>query len=128
MGYAEKREDLALGDVWKGVLKTGDLAKRDKNGYYYLVGRKKRFIKLFGNRVSLDQTEKLLQPVVSECACVGRDDKMTIYITDPTKVSEVRSCVAHRTGIHLSAFKVKVIDEIPRNSSKKIQYAALVHE
>ena len=36
------------------------MARRDGDGFYYIVGRKKRFIKLYGNRVGLDEVERLL--------------------------------------------------------------------
>lgn len=49
LGYAECREDLARGDDNHGVLRTGDVAKTDTEGFYYVVGRKKRFLKIFGN-------------------------------------------------------------------------------
>ena len=45
MGYAECIEDLAKGDERHGRLVTGDMAKRDEEGFYYIVGRKKRFLK-----------------------------------------------------------------------------------
>ena len=61
MGYAICREDLAKGDERGGVLFTGDMALRDEDGFYYITGRKKRFIKLFGNRVNLDEAEQLIK-------------------------------------------------------------------
>jgi len=39
LGYAEKGEDLAKGDERFGKLVTGDMAKFDKDGFYYIVGR-----------------------------------------------------------------------------------------
>ena len=61
MGYAASCEDLCKGDENGGVLKTGDMAKQDADGFYYIVGRKKRFLKLFGNRVNLDEVEQLIK-------------------------------------------------------------------
>lgn len=42
------------------TLFNGDLAKIDSDGFYYIVGRKKRFLKIYGNRVNLDEVEKFL--------------------------------------------------------------------
>ena len=43
LGYAECGADLAKGDERHGILETGDMAQFDQDGYYYIVGRKKRF-------------------------------------------------------------------------------------
>ena len=51
MGYAESIADLAKGDENNGVLHTGDVARRDNDGYYYITGRLKRFVKVWGNLV-----------------------------------------------------------------------------
>lgn len=126
LGYAECREDLAKGDERGGVLFTGDIAKRDQDGFYYVTGRKKRFIKLFGNRVNLDEAEHLIKGLVSDCACCGNDDHMLIYVTESGKEEELRQLMASRTGIHFSAFTVKVISEIPKNESGKTQYSDLM--
>lgn len=126
MGYAECREDLAKGDERGGVLLTGDMARRDPEGFYYITGRKKRFIKLFGNRVNLDEAEQLIKELVSDCACCGSDDHMLIYVTEADKADAVRQMIAARTGIHHSAFTVKVIDVIPKNESGKTTYADLM--
>jgi len=125
MGYAVCGEDLAKGDENKGVLITGDLAKRDKDGFYYIVGRKKRFIKLYGNRVNLDETERMIKNIIPDCACSGEDDKMKIFITDSVQVDEVRRFVSQKTGINPRAFDVIYIDKIPKNSSGKTIYSKL---
>ena len=61
LGYAETQEDLIKGDERHGRLVTGDMAKRDADGFYYIVGRKKRFLKIYGNRVNLDETERMVK-------------------------------------------------------------------
>ena len=125
MGYAECGSDLQKEDENQGVLITGDLAKRDEDNFYYIVGRKKRFIKLFGNRVNLDETEQILKSIIADCACTGEDDLMQIYITDETRIGEIRSFISSKTGIHHSAFKIKHIDVIPKNTSGKTIYSNL---
>jgi len=125
MGYAECGSDLSNEDENKGVLITGDLAKKDKDGFYYIVGRKKRFLKLFGNRVNLDETERLLKNIIPECACTGIDDKMFIFITDKNRTKEVRNYISSKTGINSNAFEIHIIKEIPKNSSGKTIYSKL---
>lgn len=125
MGYAESILDLEKGDENKGLLYTGDIAHRDEDGLYYIVGRKKRFIKIFGNRVSLDAAEQLLKEITGEVACIGVDDKLTIFITDPSKSEEVKRFISTKTGIHISAFDIQVIKEIPKSSSGKVLYSQL---
>lgn len=126
MGYATSLEDLTKGDEFCGVYETGDLAKKDTDGYYYIVGRKKRFLKLFGLRVSLDQSEKIISEHFGiECACAGDDTKMKIYITDEGIKEEVRQLISNKTGLKTSFFEVKVIEAIPHFESGKINYRAL---
>jgi len=125
LGYAECGADLNLGDTNNGELYTGDLARKDSDDYYYIVGRKKRFIKLFGNRVNLDETERLLKTLTYDCACTGSDDKMIIYITESDRLEEVKKFISAKTGINHSAFVVKQIDVIPKNSSGKTIYSKL---
>jgi long-chain acyl-CoA synthetase len=125
MGYAIFGGDLKKGDENNGVLFTGDLAKKDADGFYYIVGRKTRFIKIYGNRVNLDETESLLAKTIYECACTGQDDNMVIYITDKTRLIEIQNYVATKTGIHKTAFSVRYCEEIPKNAAGKIVYSRL---
>lgn len=128
MGYAECLADLAKGDENEGMLITGDMAKRDEDGFYYIVGRKKRFIKIFGNRVNLDEAEMLLKSKMHNCACTGKDDLMTIYTIDQDRNDEIISFISHKIGIHPLAFRVIAIDKIPKNSSGKTIYSELAAE
>ena len=127
LGYAESGADLIKGDERKGVLHTGDMAKRDSDGYYYIVGRKKRFLKIFGSRVNLDETERLIKSTFDylECACCGLDDKMYVFITDDSKVDSVKNYLVDITNFHPVAFNVKIINQIPKNESGKTQYLEL---
>ncbi|MEI7481705.1 MAG: AMP-binding protein [Elusimicrobiota bacterium] len=125
MGYAESCRDLCKGDENGGVLKTGDMAKRDADGFYYVVGRKKRFLKLFGNRVNLDEVEHLINGAGYTCACAGADDHLRIYTSDKEDHAAIKNLVAERTGIHPSAFEVICIESLPRNEAGKVLYSAL---
>lgn len=127
LGYAECGEDLAKGDERNGVLFTGDMAKKDKDNYYYIVGRKKRFLKIFGSRINLDEVEKLIKENFDdlECVCTGIDDKMNIFITNKNEIQNVLSYIAKQTGFFTGAFSVKFIENIPRNEAGKILFTAL---
>lgn len=61
LGYAECGQDLIKGDERFGELCTGDMAQFDEDGYYYIVGRKKRFLKIYGNRVNLDEVDRMIK-------------------------------------------------------------------
>lgn len=127
LGYAENADDLAKGDERHGRLATGDMARIDEDGFYYIIGRKKRFLKIFGNRVSLDETERLIKgayPMV-DCACGGVDDKMKIFITDASLIPAVREFVSEKTHLNFIAFDVVYIESLPKNQSGKILYAKL---
>lgn len=127
MGYGTCVEDLAKGDEFCGVYETGDLAKKDADGFFYIVGRKKRFLKLFGLRVSLDQSEKIISENFGgiECACTGDDNQMLIYITQENLKEEVKKLISEKTNLMAKFFDVRVIESIPRFESGKINYKAL---
>lgn len=126
MGYGVCKEDLMKGDEFCGVYETGDIAKKDADGFFYIVGRKKRFLKLFGLRVSLDQSEKIITEHFGiECACTGDDTMMRIFITNEDLKEDVKQLISEKTGLKASSFNVIVIEAIPRFESGKINYREL---
>lgn len=127
LGYAERGEDLVKGDERHGVLQTGDMAQFDEDGYYYIVGRKKRFLKIYGNRVNLDEVDRLIKGRFEglDCASTGVDDHMVLFITDGLLADAVKQFIAARTGLNHAAFQVIVIDRIPKNDAGKTLYQQL---
>ena len=126
LGYAECRADLAKGDENHGVLHTGDVARRDTDGYYYITGRMKRFVKVWGNRCNLDATEQIVKSnVTTRCACVGVDDKITIFVTEADLEENIVKLLVEKTGLNNKAFEVRMIDTIPVKSSGKIDYPTM---
>jgi acyl-coenzyme A synthetase/AMP-(fatty) acid ligase len=125
LGYADNRFDLERGDDNNNVLYTGDMAKRDNDGFYYIVGRKKRFLKLYGNRVNLDEVESFLKNGGFDCACAGEDDQMRVYTTNKDDRKKIELFITTYTGINRNGFKILLIDLIPRNESGKIMYTEL---
>ncbi|KTS74618.1 AMP-binding protein [Pantoea stewartii] len=127
MGYAMSAADLLRGDDLGGVLHTGDIATRDSQGYFTVVGRKKRFLKIFGNRIGLDEMELLLKNQFSDqdIACTGRDDHLTIFLTTLALKDEIKRYAAKITQLHPSAFSVIILDSIPLTASGKINYERL---
>jgi acyl-coenzyme A synthetase/AMP-(fatty) acid ligase len=125
LGYAENKFDLNKGDVNNGILKTGDIAYYDADGFFFVVGRTKRFIKLFGNRVNLDDIENLLKNIDIESACVGGDNNLIVYILNQKNMILVKDFLFSKLLIHFSVFEIRVIDKIPKSSSGKTLYSKL---
>lgn len=125
LGYAECRADLAKGDENHGELHTGDVARRDSDGFYYITGRMKRFVKVWGNRCNLDATEQMVKSITTSCACVGVDDKITIFVTEHGLEETIIKLLAEKTGFNPKAFEVRIIEAIPVKSSGKIDYPAM---
>ena len=129
MGYAQGPEELCLGDLWGGELHTGDLAKRDEEGFYYIVGRKSRFMKLYGSRVNLDEVERLLTAQFPETAfaCVGLDDSLSAFYEggSPSLAQEAAEFLQAQLRFPLRSFHLRPLEAIPRSSAGKPQYAVL---
>ena len=126
LGYAQCREDLLLGDERNGVLFTGDLARMDEDGFFYIMGRKKRFLKLTGLRIGLDECESIIRNEYGiECACTGDDSRLMIYITGDLDADEVRDFIAKKLSLNISMINVTGTDKIPRNEAGKILYSEL---
>jgi acyl-CoA synthetase (AMP-forming)/AMP-acid ligase II len=130
LGYAECRADLSLGDINCGVLHTGDLAERDDDGYYQIIGRKKRFIKIFGNRINLQDVELQLSTAGVDVACSGHDDMLEVYISagSAARALEFKKAVMANLRIGAQSIAVYEVDVLPRNESGKVRYADLQPE
>lgn len=125
LGYATTREDLKKGDENHGVLHTGDLAKFDEDGFFYITGRIKRFVKVWGNRVNLDAIEQLVKSVITSCACGGVDDLITIFVTEEGFEDEIKALLVEKTDFNPRAFQVKKINTIPLKTNGKTDYVEL---
>ncbi|WP_327007491.1 AMP-binding protein [Dactylosporangium sp. NBC_01737] len=124
MGYAETAADLARGDDQGGLLETGDLGHLDEEGYLFIDGRLKRFGKVFGVRLNLDDIEQLVGGAV---AAVAGDDKIIVFVEGATaeelapRVTEL----ADRLKLHWSGFEMRGIPALPLLSNGKVDYRAL---
>ena len=125
LGYAEVRKDLMKGDENHGVLHTGDIARHDADGYFYITGRMKRFVKVWGNRTNLDATEQLVKAITPDCACVGVDDLITVFVTEEGLEEQIKNLLVEKTGFNPIAFHVMVIEQIPVKTSGKTDYPEL---
>lgn len=129
LGYAQEKADLEKGDERCGCLATGDIAKRDRDGFYYITGRKKRFLKILGNRVNLDEAEQILKARFPEIEMVlsGQDDRMDIYIAgeETRDRDEAAAFLSEKMKLNPSVFHAHFISEIPKNASGKILYKDL---
>jgi len=127
LGYAVCREDLARGDDNHGVLHTGDIAYMDEDGFIYLRGRLKRFIKMTGARVSLDELESILGREFTGCdfACVGQDDGLRVFYTGETDAGAIARFCQTKLGTRRSTVTVRRVEAFPRNSSGKVMYQEL---
>lgn len=128
MGYAETPADLGLGDVQHGLLRTGDLGTVDSDGYFSVVGRLKRFAKLFGRRVSLEDVERELESAfpLRAIATEGRERLMVHVAVDGATPNEaVVAHLAQFLAVPPSAIVMRRVAELPLTATGKKDYKAV---
>ncbi|MFT7721741.1 MAG: AMP-binding protein [Roseateles sp.] len=129
LGYAERPADLALGDELGGRLATGDLGHADADGFFYVTGRLKRFVKIGGNRIGLDEVEQALQGYLHAPVSVGgKDDGLVVWIESDSAVmiETARTYLRSHFTIHHSMVKIKLVDDLPLLPTGKKDYSPLL--
>ncbi len=114
LGYYkdEKGTNETLKDGW---LHTGDMAKVDEDGYFYLVARKKEILKVRGKRVSPKEIEAVILsvPEVVDCTIEGIEDELlgeaiqaTIVLNGKLNEEEMKEKIFQKCGQNLSVYKI----------------------
>lgn len=122
LGYAERPADLALGRT-VDALPTGDLGRRTESGLYEVIGRTSGFVKLFGQRIDLPHTERILAAQGHVAACTGSDGELIVATESDPDV--VRGVVCDRLRLPASHVRVLAVDELPRLANGKPDYPEL---
>lgn len=123
-GYALVEADLAKGRE-VSELRTGDLAVRDARGLYRIVGRKNRFSKLFGLRISFDEVEAHLRREGVSAIAAGDDDVLAVGVAS-ADTQVVADGLAQTFSLPASVIEVVGYDELPTLSSGKMDYQAVL--
>lgn len=124
LGYAEAPADLALGRT-VAELRTGDLARIDQDGVVEIVGRLRRFVKVFGLRLDLRRLDDLLHGEGMRAECLGDDDGLAVAVLDDHEPTAVRALLAERTGLPPAAIAAARIADVPRLANGKLDATAL---
>lgn len=125
LGYANNLNDLKKGDENKGILKTGDIAYKDKDNYYFISGRKKRIVKIFGKRINLDDLEKSINRLKINNACISSNDKLIIFIDEKKNTIRIKKILLKNMKLNKVSFEIIYITNIPRLKNGKINYLKL---
>lgn len=121
LGYATCQEDLLKGDENHGVMHTGDIARRDADGCYFIIGRMKRFLKIFGLRIGLDEVENLIRGHYdTDCYCSGDDEHLLVKLTNPSIVSELPAFLEDKIHLYHQRIRIQIVDKILRNEAGKV--------
>ena len=121
-------------DEGRWVYFAGDGAKRDEDGYFWLLGRVDDVMNVSGHRISTLEVESALvdNPVVAEAAVIGRLDPQTgqaiaAFVTlkgdrtgDDALIQELREHVAQKIGKIARPASIVFTDELPKTRSGKI--------
>jgi len=129
-GYWQRPEETAKVLDDEGWLRTGDMARMDEEGFFYIVDRKKDMILVSGFNVYPNEIEDVIadHPKVLEVGAIGAPDeksgeavKVIVVRKDPSlTVKEVREhCRKELTGYKVPKY-VEFVDELPKTNVGKI--------
>ncbi len=124
MGYAASRADLNRG-AELAELKTGDLAVRNRDGLYRVVGRRSRMSKIAGLRIGHDALEQALSLKGIQAAVFGDDQSIVAMYTSAHSEDAVRKTLIETSGLTAMHVAVSRQDKLPRLASGKIDYQQL---
>ncbi len=132
-----KDEELTRQVYADHIYRTGDMAWRDEDGYYWFVGRTDDVIKSSGYRIGPFEVESavMTHPAVIECAITGVPDeirgqiiKATIVLADEYKskagddlANEIQDHVKNVTAPYKYPRVIEFVDELPKTISGKIR-------
>jgi acyl-[acyl-carrier-protein]-phospholipid O-acyltransferase/long-chain-fatty-acid--[acyl-carrier-protein] ligase len=131
-GYFDDFEQTSL-SIRHGWYDTGDMGYMDADGYFWHVGRLKRFLKIGGEMVSLvkveDVLEKLLPPD-TECCVVEIPDplrgaRIVAAVTRPVEEKRILQAMAGQLPRIALPSRFVVIPEMPKTGSGKIDFRAI---
>tara|TARA_Y100001970_G_scaffold52859_1_gene66899 strand:- start:21516 stop:22892 length:1377 start_codon:yes stop_codon:yes gene_type:complete len=127
LGYAENIQDLSKKPDNEKKINTGDIGYI-KDNKLFITGRLKRFAKIYGLRVNLDEIQKIINQEINKSAIIEKKEKLIIFCEG--KFSEatetiVKEIILSKFTIPLNSVEVKFIDKLPINSRDKIDYKAL---
>lgn len=126
-GYATSRADLSSCDEKNRTLRTGDIAKRDVDGHYYITGRIQRFLKMFGRRINLADIENFSEANGFFCVCGGHEDNLIVYVEKilPEGARSLKKLIAKFLKIHLKSVLIAEIESFPKKKSGKLDFKSL---
>ena len=119
----------------EGIYFTGDAARRDKDGYYWILGRVDDVMNVSGHRLSTMEVESALvrHAHVAEAAVVGKPHEITgqavcCFVTLKKGVTqnhdelgkELRQWVAHEIGAFARPEEIRFTEALPKTRSGKI--------
>ena len=130
-GYFNDKEETrrVFRDGW---LRTGDLARRDEDGYLWIEGRAGSFLKIRGTRISLAEVEATVTAIagVYECGACAVDhpeagEALILLIVPDQGATLVTEEIRHRLPAHWTLDSIRIVSELPKTSSGKIARPAL---
>ena len=116
LGYSTGLRDLKKGDINKGKLSTGDLAYRDKNRHYYIVGRKNRISKIFGLRISLDDIESHLKKHKYQIRCTQDNKFLKILIKKSYNLKKIKKIIFNFCNINKEYINISKVKKFTSNN------------
>ena len=125
LGYSNSYKDLSNFLKQVKYLFTGDIAYKDNDNFFYITGRKSRDIKIFSNRINLDEIEDILKNKKFDCRCVSKNNLLKIFVLDKKQIDKIYEILPPLININKSYLKAIYIKKFPLGLNKKVDYTAL---